>query len=140
MVKSFNVGMLLTRFRFQNAEGSSRLDDTRRTESRRRKQLVVLRLGPLPGLAAEHHHGHVQHRDPGIGLAGHGNHLYHQQPVPGTHPLAAPLEDRRMCGWRQCVARLDEIATRQRAADEKRKQEMEGNRQAEITLQTLTIE
>src|SRR5579862_2369836 len=94
MAKSFNVDMLLTRFHFQNAEGSSCPDDMRRTESGCRKQLVVLRLGSLPSLATEHHHGYVQHRDSGIGLDGHGNHLYHQQPAPGTHPLAAPLQDR----------------------------------------------
>src|ERR1700730_12082522 len=94
MAKSFNVDMLLTRFRFQNAEGSSCPDDTRRTESGCRKQLVVLRLGSLPSLATEHHHGHVQHRDSGIGLAWHGHDLYQRQPAPGTHPVAAPLQER----------------------------------------------
>ena len=35
---------------------------------------------------------------------------------------------------------LDEIATRQRAADEKRKQEIERQRQAEMVPQTLVIQ
>ena len=85
--------MQLTRFRFQDAEGSSCLDDTRRIESGRGKQIVVLRLRSLPGLPGEHHHGHIQHGDSGVRLAGYGNHLYHEQPVPGTHPLAAPFQD-----------------------------------------------
>jgi hypothetical protein len=35
---------------------------------------------------------------------------------------------------------LDEIATRQRTADEKRKQEIERQRQAEMVPQTLVIQ